>query len=307
MKQLSMYFIITTILFSCGEDEPKKEITSCFADKAIPKVFTANKNQKENLNISILLDLSDRIDPKKFPKESMEYYERDVKYIQSIAEAFNFHLRTKRINQMNDKIQLFFDPEPKSKQISNISQRLKFQIDKTSITNELLCEIDSAYATLPVEIYNQAISDNDYIGSNTWGFFKSKVKDYCIEEEFRNILIILTDGYIYHEDIKRQEGNLTSYLIPQYIRSKRLNTFDWSTKIQEKKHGFIPATQNLSNLEVLVLGLHPDKDNPYEEDVIRTYWNNWLTAMQAKRFAIKNADLPPHMDKIIKDFILLKK
>ncbi|WP_299897172.1 hypothetical protein [uncultured Aquimarina sp.] len=307
MKQLYTNFIAILILFSCGKEEQKKEITSCFDSKPIPKAFTSNKNQKENLNISILLDLSDRIDPKKFPKESMEYYERDVEYIQSIAEAFNFHLRIKRINQMNDKIQLFFDPEPKSKKISSVSNRLKFQVDKTTITNELLCKIDSVYHNLPIGIYNQAIADNDFVGSNTWGFFKSKVMDYCIENEFRNILIILTDGYIYHKDLIKKKDNFTSYLIPQYIRSQKLNTQNWSSRIKEKGYGFIPATDDLSNLEILVLGLHPDKQNPYEEDVIRTFWSNWLTTMKVKRFAIKNADLPSDMDKIIKDFILLKR
>ncbi|WP_378174277.1 hypothetical protein [Aquimarina sp. SS2-1] len=307
MKQLYTYSIAILMIFSCGKEEQKKEITSCFESKPIPKIFTSNKNQKENLNISILLDLSDRIDPKKFPKESMEYYERDVEYIQSIAEAFNFHLRTKRINQMNDKIQLFFDPEPKTKEISDISNMLKFQVDKTTVTNDLLCSIDSVYATLPIEIYNQAISDNDYVGSNTWGFFKNKVKDYCIEDKIRNVLIVLTDGYIYHKDIKRQDANLTSYLIPQYIKSKRLNTEDWKNKIEDQNFGFIPAANDLYNLEVLILGLHPNKDNPYEEDVIRLYWKNWLASMNVKRFAIKNADLPSNMDKIIKDFILLKK
>ncbi|WP_298539486.1 hypothetical protein [uncultured Aquimarina sp.] len=306
MKYLYIYTAIIIVVFSSCRKENEEETTNCFDNKNISKVYTT-RNSNENLNISFLLDLSDRINPEKFPNPAMEYYQRDAKYIQSAAEAFNVHLRTKKVIRTNDKIQLFFDPEPKTKEISDISNKLKFQVDKTTVTNDLLCSIDSVYATLPVEIYNQAITDNDYIGSNTWGFFKNKVKDYCIEDQFRNILIILTDGYIYHKDIKRQEGNLTSYLIPQYIRSKRLNTEGWKSKIEDKSFGFIPAANNLSNLEVLILGLHPNKDNPYEEDVIRLYWNNWLTSMNVKRFAIKNADLPSNMDKIIKDFILLTK
>jgi len=306
IPKLYTYIVIITIFSYSCKKEPKEEITSCFDDKIIPKAYTAH-NSNENLNISFLLDLSDRINPKKFPNPAMEYFQRDAQYIQSAAEAFNIHLRTKKVIRTNDQIQLFFDPEPKTKEISIISNKLKFKVDKTTVTNDLLCNIDSVYAKLPIQIYNQAISDDDYVGSNTWGFFKNSVKDYCIENQFRNILIILTDGYIYHKDIKRKEGNLTSYLIPHYIRSKRLNAKDWKNKMDDKGFGFIPATQDLSNLEVLILGLHPSKDNPYEEDVIRMYWSKWLTDMNVKKFAIKNADLPSNMDKIIKNFILLNR
>ncbi|EZH75765.1 hypothetical protein ATO12_02980 [Aquimarina atlantica] len=297
--------LLVIILVSCVK-ETKEEKVDCFSDKTIPKLYTLKKDN-ENLNISLLLDLSDRINPKKFPGGAMEYYVRDSEYIKSIAEAFNIHLRTKKIIKINDKIQLFFDPEPENKEIIEISNHLKFEIDKTTITNKLLCRIDSVYSTLPIKIYESAINDNEYIGSDTWGFFKNRVEDYCIEEGYRNVLIILTDGYIYHENNLREENNLTSYLIPQYIRSKKLNTKNWENKIKDNSFGYIPANHNLSNLEILILGIHPDTNNPYEEDIIRRYWSTWLTAMNVQRFEIKTADLPSNMDKLIKNFILLKK
>ena len=71
-----------------------------------------------------------------------------------------------------------------------------------------------------------------------------------------------------------------------------------------KNFGFIPATKDLSNLEILVLGINPDKKNPYEDDVIKTYWEKWFIDMKVKRFEIKNADLPSNMEKVIRNFIL---
>ena len=69
----------------------------------------------------------------------------------------------------------------------------------------------------------------------------------------------------------------------------------------------MPVNQNLESLEVLVLGINPNKKNPYEEDVIKEYWAKWLTEMKVKRFDLKRADLPSHLDKIIKEFLAIKK
>lgn len=294
---LSILFIFVS--FSCAEDTAKKEVKKSDPIKGLNKSIS-----NQHLNISFLLDLSDRINPTKYPNVSMEFYERDIAYIKSVSEAFDMHLRKKRVRQMNDKIQLYFDPEPLNKNINNISSELRYHITKDNVSLDLLDNIKKRYATKPLEVYNFAINDNKYIGSDTWRFFKTKVKDYCIEDEYRNILIILTDGYIYHKNTRLKEGNLTSYLTPQDIRKFKLNSSKWKEKMERENFGFIPVTDNLGALEVLVLGIHPDTKNPYEEDVITEYWSNWLTTMKVKRYQIKNAGLPSNMDKIIKDFIL---
>ena len=294
--------IILSILIaytSCVNDSEKKE--SKLSKEA--KKVVINKSD-QNLNISLLLDLSDRIDPKKYPNESMEFYLRDVAYIKSVSEAFDIHLRKKKVRQMNDKIQLYFDPEPQNQNINKISKDLRYKISRDNISLELLDELKERYSLKPKEIYDLAIKDNRYIGSNTWRFLKNKVKDYCIEESYRNILVILTDGYIYHKDTKMKEANLTSYLTPQEIRGFKLNNKNWENKLVKEQFGFIPTTNDLSNLEILVLGINPDKKNPYEEDVIIKYWSDWLNTMKVNKYEIKSAGLPSNMDKIIKDFIL---
>ncbi len=290
--------ILLLSLFACSS-EPKEE-------KIVEKKITKQTKATDNLNISFLLDLSDRIDPEKYPNPSMDYYKRDAAYIQSVAEAFKQHLQTKKVRQMNDKIQLYFDPEPFNREVNTISNDLKFHVNKKNASIDLLEKINDAYTTEPEKIYTLAIQDNKYVGSNTWRFFKNKIKDYCIEDGFRNILVIITDGYIYHVNTIIREENLTTYITPQHIRNFKLTSTNWKTKLERDNFGFIPATDNLSNLEILVLGINPDKKSPFEEDIIKTYWSNWLTSMKVKRFEIRNADLPSDMDKLIKDFILSK-
>ncbi|MFH7011471.1 hypothetical protein ACHRV5_06325 [Flavobacterium sp. FlaQc-52] len=298
MNNLTKTFVLLLVListFSCKQD----------SDTTHEEILSKN-TVAENYNISILLDLSDRISLQKNPNPTMEYYQRDLGYIKWVSEAFTQHLKSKRIRQIKDKMQLFFNPEPQDPEINSISQKLKITIDKNNASKELLNSINSNYALQTSKIYNSAIKDNNFIGSDIWSFFDSKVKDQCIENGDRNILVILTDGYMYYESTKMKEGNRTSFITPELIKKNSLNTKDWEEKVQNGDFGFIKANDDLLNLEVLVLGINPSRANPYEEKVIKAYWTKWFTEMKVKRFEIKNADLPSNMEKIIKNFILEK-
>lgn len=236
----------------------------------------------------------------------MEFYQRDLGYIKSVSEAFTQHLKSKRMRQIDDKMQLFFNPEPESPEINSIADQLKISVDKNNASKKLLNSINETYATKTSKIYQSAIDDDKYIGSDIWNFFDSKAEDQCVEKGYRNILVILTDGYMYYDGTKFKNGNLSSYLTPQLIKQNGLNTNDWEKKFTTENFGFVKTDTNLSNLEVLVLGINPDKKNPYEEKVIKAYWAKWLKEIKISHFEIKSAELPSNMDKIIKDFILEK-
>lgn len=295
MKTSHKLFIllITSLLFlSCKGDEVEEN-----------KPETIKKDVSNNLNVSILVDLSDRIDPKKYPNQTMQYYLRDVGYINSVAEAFTDHIQTKKVRQADDKIQLFFDPAPYNPQINSISKELQVEIDRNNISKDILKKTNQKYSAKPVELYKLAIKDNNYVGSDTWKFFKNKINNYCIDSNYRNILVVLTDGYIYFKDSKIREGNATTYLTPEVIRSNGLNTSDWGKKMTTQKMEFIKANNDLSDLEIIVLGINPDTQNQYEDEVIKAYWTKWFEAMKVKRYEIHTTELPSNMDKIIKDFI----
>jgi len=297
MKKILLIIPAILLLFvsSCKQEPDKEE----------KEVITKNP-LAENYNISILLDLSDRISLKKNPNPTMQYYQRDLGYIKSVSEAFTQHLKTKRIRQIDDKMQLFFNPEPLDPEINSISENLKIAINKNNVSKDFLNSINENYASKTSKIYNSAIKDDNFIGSDIWNFFDTKVKDQCVEDNYRNILIVLTDGYIFHENTVITQSNRTSYITPELIRKNGLNMQNWNKKFDEQDFGFIKVDEDLSNLEVLVLGIHPDNKNPYEEKVIKTYWTKWFTEMKIKHFEIKNADLPSNMEKIIQDFILKK-
>lgn len=293
---LMAMFLLLVSAFSCKKDSDKEEKKE--------KEISTKSPASENYNISILLDLSDRISLKKNPNPTMEYYQRDLGYIKSVSEAFTQHLKSKRIRQIDDKMQLFFNPEPLDPEINTIAKNLRITIDKNNASRDLLNSINKDYASQTSKIYESAIKDNKYTGSDIWSFFDSKVKDQCIENKYRNILIVLTDGYMFYESTVMKEGNRTTYVTPELIRKNRLNTKDWDKKFHDQDFGFIKINDDVSNLEVLVIGINPNHNNPYEEKVIKAYWTKWFTEMKISHFEIKNADLPSNMEKIIKDFIL---
>lgn len=292
---LALMFFLSII--SCKVDSKEEKITQKLE---VPEI---SFNQS-NLNISVLMDLSDRINPEKFPSPAMEYYLRDVGYLKSIAKNFEAHVLNKKMVLIDDKIQAFIDPEPSDSTINDKLKELKIAFDKKNVTKEGILLINKKYESISKNIYERAIKDNQYVGSDTWRFFKNKVNSYCIEKGYRNILVILTDGYIYHKNTIIKDANRTTYLTPQDIRKFGLNKLHWKEKFNQKDFGFVTIETDLSNLEVLVLGINPDVKSPFEEDVINAYWSKWLKEMKVENFEIKQADLPSHMEKIISDFIL---
>ncbi|WP_172281523.1 hypothetical protein [Chryseobacterium sp. LAM-KRS1] len=251
-----------------------------------------------NLNVSILIDLSDRIDPKTNPNPSMEYAQRDVEYIKTIEKGFLNHIKSKRIITYDDQMQIFFNPEPSDPKMNELTKELKVSFDKNT-SKDYFSSVEKKYSELPSNIYQSAIKDDKYVGSDIWEFFRNKVKDYCIKDDRRNILFILTDGYMYHEDSKFSQEKKTSYLTSKLIKSFHLTTTDYKAEIEKNHLGFVKANDNLNNLEVIVLGINPEKGNPFEEAVIKEYWENWFKEMKVKNYQIKSADLPSNLEPII--------
>lgn len=284
---------------SCGDEAPSVKVeTQSSADVKKGKVT-------ENLNVSILLDLSDRIDPVKNANSSMEFYQRDLGYIESITKAFETHLKSKQIIKINDQIQVYFEPEPPNPEVNQLSKELRLSFTKADVSKEAIEKISAHFTSISEKIYQLAIGEKEYPGADIWGFFKNKVKDYCIKPNHRNILFILTDGYMFHEDSKFLEGNRSSYLTPQLVKALELRTSSYDELIKAEGYGFVKANEGLDELEVVVLGVSPAKASPFEGDIINEYWLGWLQDMSVKQPLTKPipADLPSNLDQVIQKYM----
>lgn len=253
---------------------------------------------QQNLNISFLLDLSDRIDPKKNPG----IYQRDLQYIKSVQKAFTNHVKGKKMLLLKDQMQVFFNPLPNIPNIDQLSDQLKVSFSPQTSKKDFL-NIEKVYTDNPAKIYQRAIKDRNYVGSDIWRFFKNNVREYCIKPQHRNILVILTDGYMYYKDSKIEEAGKSSYITPQFLNLKKLTTASYQSIMKQKNLGFIAFPYNLKDLEIVVLGINPSAKNPYEEDVIKQYWADWFKTMKVKKFELRITDLPSSLETVINNFI----
>lgn len=306
MKQIKFLILVTTLflLFCCKNDikDRTKTIEANISSTSISKCPKHILDQKENnLNISILLDLSDRI-------EKTKVRQKDSAYLSSLSKSFVEHIKHKKLILLEDRMQLFFNPEPSDEKINEIAEKLEAvftkETSKTKITETL-----SLYTNTPSELYDLAKHDAEslggYPGSDIWRFFKDNIKDYSIDECHRNILVILTDGYMFYDKTIMNEKNRTSYLTPKSLRKLQLNKANWKDEMEKKDLGFIQANSGLHDLEVLVIGITSHNDeNPYTLDVIEAYWAKWFDEMGVKKYKIKKADISSSIEKVITNFVL---
>ncbi|KAA6311150.1 hypothetical protein EZS27_037667, partial [termite gut metagenome] len=207
------------------------------------------KPQTKQLNISILLDLSDRIDTTKHPAIP-EHYQRDIEIVRTLTEYFKANMETLTAWKAKGKIRIFFSPAPSNSTINDIANKLN--IDCSKLDNrgrkQVYDTISGLFTQNLTDIYNQTIQTSRWEGSDIWRFLKDDVKDFCIEKDttYRNILIILTDGYIYHKQSVFNNGNRFSYLLESNIRQYRKT--NWNQLVKNTDFGLVVERNDLNNL-----------------------------------------------------------
>lgn len=290
--KLTGIVLLSVATISCNSKGKKKTTKS-----------TTSQFSKENYNVGILLDLSDRINPRKY-KKNIDIYKRDVDVIKIIAEQMVTHLKSKKVRKLNDYIRVFIEPENylDDKQIT-LYNELNFSFTRKNTTKSTLNDFQQKYSTYPEEFYKLAIKDSHYVGSDIWSFFKDKIDDFFLKKNHRNILIILTDGYLYHKNNVQIKRNKTSFLTPERIRKQRLNKSDWEERIEKNKYGYLPISKQFDNLEVLVLGIHSHNDNIYEKNVLKKFLSQWFDEMHLKKYKILESTLSQNVNVVIQKFL----
>jgi hypothetical protein len=296
MKKIIIFSVITFIVASCGGGSPKPDNQSV---QGKPQ----EKSQEKQLNISILLDLSDRINPAKHPAVP-EHYERDIEVVKTVTEYFKKNMERLTAWKAKGKIRIFFSPPPSNPAINTIASVLN--VDCSKLDNKgrkgVYDTITDLFARNLEEIYQQSIRTSTWEGSDIWRFFKNDVKDYCIEKDttYRNILIVLTDGYIYHRQSVSNSANRYSYLLESNIRQFRKQA-DWKNKINTDDFGLISERNDLTNLEVLVLELSAENIR-IDEDILKYVLEKWFEEMDVSHYEVYNSDLPANTKTRVENF-----
>lgn len=285
MNKRKFYFIAVTglllmnvlVCISCGtekKDEPAEV--------------------KTPINISVFLDLSDRLDSTcngGFPVSQMT---RDTAVVNALVDYFVTTCVEHKISENKNRFQILFHPTPKTSDIMSLAANLN--IDMAKISNpadkkKKLVAMKDEFSKSLTQIYEQTLRDKKWIGSDIWGFFcnkNAKVDNLCIREGYRNIMVILTDGYIYHKDNMQQDGSSYSYILPSLVN----NVPDLSL--------MAPRT-GLDSLEVTILEINPGK--PLMQSKLISVLETWLKDMGVKRYVVSETGMPSDTRTIIDNFL----
>lgn len=272
-----LFIIALSILTACGGGKSSNENIS--TDKsAVPP-------SKKPLNISIYLDLSDRLERKMAPSQN----ERDIEIVNYLTEVVKNHAVAQKILPSRDRIKVFFYPSPNDSKIALLSKDLEMDLSKAQPAEkkQMLLDLQKKFNSSLKKIYEATMLDKNWIGSDIWGFFKKQVDTYCIREDARNIIVILTDGYLFYEPNKQKEGNKYSYILPQTLSNPN--------------SGLIVSRKGLENLEVLLLEVNPY--DPKHQDRMETILQNWLSGMGVQKMYVGVTDQPSNTRLIIDKFM----
>ena len=253
---------------------------------------TDKKKNNENttqrpLNISIYLDLSDRLVRDMQPSQ----VSRDTAAVGYILDYFKRQTMGPRILQSQNRLKVFFYPSPNSSDIATLAGELDINMAqlKGVEKRKKLESMKSLFQKNLSQIYNKTISEHEWIGCDIWDFFSSKKVDaQCIKNGARNILIILTDGYLYAANNKIKEGNAYSYILPQTLKEEA---------------PLIVRRKGLENLEVGVFELNPSsKEEGYK---LIPILENWLKNMgiSEEHLVVAEIDLPTNTQTLLKSFL----
>ena len=238
------------------------------------------------INLTVYLDLSDRLTRKLTPSQMA----RDTAIINHLVKAFMDSCVRHKIIKSKDHFKIVFYPIPESEDVALLDGVMELDMSKfKGAEKKKHLKTFSENINLNVSrIYNQALNDKNWIGSDVWGFFSHrKVDDYSMRKGYRNILVILTDGFLFYEPNKQKIDNAYSYILPQTLNDPH------SSLIIERK--------GLHELEVLMLEINPY--DPLKHDKHISVINDWFKGMGITKYWVQETDLPSNTKMVIDKFL----
>ena len=250
------------------------------------------------LNISIMLDLSDRLIHTDVNNATPQW-ERDTTIIGYLCDAF-IDRQAKNKIQTGDRIRVFCYPYPQINGIRQMSDSLnvdlaldhgKGKMSAVQQNKKTLLEMRSTWSRSLSAIYDASVPlAKGSEGSDVWGFFDRFASKQCIDANCRNILVIFTDGYLYHPSTwqKTPDGEHTG-ISPLTINAHK------SIK---------SISSSLSGLEVLFLEVNPKKPSDFGK--MNSLLSDWCHGMGIEHVDIIPTDMPSNNRRAIIDFVFGK-
>lgn len=279
---LAIFAIVYMLCKKYSGDDVTSDTTS--GDKSVVDSPVVNKDKY--LNISIFLDLSDRLVQPMEPSQMA----RDTAIVNGIVDFFIEKSFNAKLLKSENHLRLFFYPTPQNGQINMLSKALDVDLKKLkgAEKKQKLESMKASINTSLEQIYTSTLKSKNWIGCDIWGFFSSNKVDMCLRKDCRNIMIILTDGYVYAENNLQKKDNAYSY-----ISSQTLDIPD--SKLITKRKG-------LDNLEILLMEINP-KDKVKHETRMTEVLEGWFKSMGVKKVSVVTTDISANTLPLMESFL----
>jgi hypothetical protein len=228
----------------------------------------------DNLNIIIIPDLSKRTADGTLKHNQMSY---DTALLSQVWKSFESQTRNK-INSKNRLIIDVADDCQAQGKFKNFADNLIFDLSNskeanTSLyfkknSNRFYSNIENLYITAS-KSYPAA---NNYIP-----YFNNRLKYHLrnsnLEDRYRNIIFILTDGYM------EEDGNCNSNASNVKIWTNNTSLNNFALKRNETGFQYPSMREKFPDLEIYVFEIDPR--NSHELGLIH-WWETWATSMDIK-------------------------
>lgn len=241
-------------------------------------------SQIGRLSATVAVDLSSRIDPDSLPNQAI----RDQAAVNAVLDVFRQTVKQKLYIASNDRLSVELIPQKDNPQAFGYLDRLTINMASTPV-DERRQSLDSLTADFRAyldTLYAEATEIERYWGADLHRYFEEFRVDTGASSSApaRNVLVVLTDGYVIAEDNMYREGCRSNYLNADILDQFREQS-NWEKEFERRDCGLIPPRHDLGNLEVLVIGLRP-RSHFNEGAILRRYWSKWMREMNVQRFSI---------------------
>lgn len=195
---------------------------------------------RQQYNICLLLDLSDRISPALAPIQA----EKDRKIITAVADQFGDLVRHKLYINSRDLLRVVVAPQKSGYDgtLSRLSDAMTMDLREVKIAEKRSAfpKLRQEFLKGTEELYRAAVANPSFTGSDIWSFVRDDLATYRVTgasvEPVRNVLIILTDGYLTfaNQEHRPANGHRTSYMTV-----KRFRQPGWEEEFTSGDHGLI--------------------------------------------------------------------
>ncbi len=232
-------------------------------------------------HITAVVDLSDRLRKK-------NQCEKDLRIVSYVADWFSGLVRSRLFISSRDKLSVVIVNQTTNPDTWSVAEALS--VDLGTIPSLARArEVPERIARLRAvvdSLYAVACQHETFSGADISGFFAEDLyvpRETSDGEAIKHSVILLTDGYIVDEDNLFSDGKGSNYITREALDGARQ-----STGGTDRADAFylLPARDDLSHVDVLVLEFDPRPGHFGELKTLRKFWSAWFDSMKIGDYEI---------------------